>query len=79
MVAILDDNQKTLDETITLLYPTTRNLIDVVGSGGWYDATIVNATSPFTLAGGKGIPSLPLPTSLSGLLGIDSLSQAVGK
>jgi phospholipid/cholesterol/gamma-HCH transport system substrate-binding protein len=79
VVAILDDNQKTLDETITLLYPTTRNLIDVVGSGGWYDATIVNATSPFTLAGGKGIPSLPLPTSLSGLLGIDSLSQAVGK
>jgi phospholipid/cholesterol/gamma-HCH transport system substrate-binding protein len=78
VVAILDDNQKTLDETITLLYPTTRNLIDVVGSGGWYDATIVNATSPFTIIGGKGTPTLPLPTSLAGLLGIDSLTKAAG-
>jgi phospholipid/cholesterol/gamma-HCH transport system substrate-binding protein len=79
VVAILDDNQKSLDDTITLLYPTTRNLIDVVGSGGWYDATIVNATSPFTLVGGKGTPTLPLPTSLSDLLGIDSLEKAAAK
>jgi phospholipid/cholesterol/gamma-HCH transport system substrate-binding protein len=78
VVSILDNNQKTLDETITLLYPTTRNLIDVVGSGGWYDASIINATSPFTLVGGKGIPSLPLPTSLSDLLGIDGLAKAAG-
>ncbi len=79
VVDILDKNQKTLDETITLLYPTTRNLIDVVGSGGWYDATIINATSPFTIVGGKGVPTLPIPTSLSDLLGIDSLVKAVGK
>jgi phospholipid/cholesterol/gamma-HCH transport system substrate-binding protein len=78
VVSILDNNQKTLDETITLLYPTTRNLIDVVGSGGWYDATIINATNPFTLVGGKGVPGLPLPTSLSDLLGIDGLVKQVG-
>jgi phospholipid/cholesterol/gamma-HCH transport system substrate-binding protein len=79
VVQILNNNQKSLDDTITLLYPTTRNLIDVVGSGGWYDATVVNATNPFTLVGGKGVPQLPLPTSLSDLLGISSLEQAAGK
>ena len=78
VVSILDNNQKTLDETITLLYPTTRNLVDVVGSGGWYDATIVNATNPFTIVGGKGATTLPVPTSLAGLLGIDSLPKAAG-
>ena len=78
VVAILDNNQKTLDETITLLYPTVRNLVDIVGSGGWYDATIVNTTSPFTALGGKGLPGVPIPTSLAGLLGIDSLEKAAG-
>jgi len=76
VVQILDDNQKTLDETATLLYPTTRNLIDVVGSGGWYDATIINATNPFQLVGGKGPQGLPIPQTLAGLLGIDSLPGA---
>ena len=79
VVQILNNNQKSLDDTITLLYPTTRNLIDVVGSGGWYDATVVNATNPFQLVGGKGVPQLPLPTSLADLLGISSLEQAAGK
>jgi phospholipid/cholesterol/gamma-HCH transport system substrate-binding protein len=79
VVKILDDNQKSLDETITLLYPTTRNLIDVVGSGGWYDASVVNVLNPFQLVGGKGTPTLPLPKTLADLLGISSLQQATGK
>ncbi len=79
VVSILDNNQKSLDDTITLLYPTTRNLIDVVGSGGWYDASVVNATDPFQLVGGKGIPQLPVPKTLSDLLGITSLEQQAGK
>ncbi len=79
VVSILDNNQKSLDDTVTLLYPTTRNLIDVVGSGGWYDATVVNATNPFQLLGGKGIPTLPLPTSLGDLLGVTPLTPTGGK
>ncbi len=78
VVSILDQNQKTLDETVTLLYPTTRNLVDVAGSGGWYDATIINATNPFQILGGKGLPSVPLPTDLSQLLGVDQLGKALG-
>lgn len=79
VVAILNNNQKSLDDTITLLYPTTRNLVNIVGSGGWYDATAINATNPVQLLGGKGVPQLPLPTSLGDLLGVSSLQQAVGK
>jgi hypothetical protein len=63
---------------VTLLYPTVRNLVDVVGSGGWYDATVVNATNPFQILGGKGIPSLPLPHNLSDLLGVTGLEKALG-
>ena len=79
VVQILNNNQKSLDDTITLLYPTTRNLVNIVGSGGWYDATAINATNPVQLAGGTGTPGLPLPTSLGDLLGVTSLEQAAGK
>ncbi len=78
VVSILDNNQKSLDETITLLYPTTRNLVDVVGSGGWYDATVINATNPVTLFGGKGQTTVPIPQDLAGLLGIGQLAKAAG-
>jgi phospholipid/cholesterol/gamma-HCH transport system substrate-binding protein len=78
VVSILDRNQKNLDDLITLLYPTTRNLIDIVGSGGWYDATAINATSPAQLLGGHGLPHAPVPTTISGLLGVDQLQQALG-
>ncbi len=76
VVSILDKNQKSLDDLLKLLYPTTRNLIDIVGSGGWYDATMINATNPFQLVGGKGLPSLPLPTNIADLLGVTQLEQA---
>jgi len=78
VVSILDNNQKSLDETVTLLYPTTRNLVDVVGSGGWYDATVINATNPVTLLGGKGPTTVPLPQNLGDLLGVGQLTKASG-
>jgi phospholipid/cholesterol/gamma-HCH transport system substrate-binding protein len=78
VVSILDNNQKSLDDTVTLLYPTTRNLVDVVGSGGWYSASVINSTNPYTLLGGKGTPQLPLPNNLGDLLGISQLNNPGG-
>ncbi len=61
VLQILNNNQKSLDDTITLLYPTTRNLVNIVGSGGWYDATAINATNPVQILGGKGAQGHPAP------------------
>ena len=42
--AILSANQANLAKSIEMLYPTTRALIDTVGTGPWYDAILENMT-----------------------------------
>lgn len=67
---ILADNDAQLEESLKLLYPTTRNLINAVGTGAWYDAIVQNLIPVPDLPLGLGLPDVvPLvPRTVGDLL-----------
>jgi phospholipid/cholesterol/gamma-HCH transport system substrate-binding protein len=44
VTGILAKNSENLRKSVAMLYPTTRSLIDTVGTGPWYDAILENMT-----------------------------------
>lgn len=69
---ILAANAENLRKSIELLHPTTRSLIDTVGTGPWYDAILENITFIPNVPGLESTTPVPPGTArnLGELLGV---------
>lgn len=69
---ILADNQHNIEETMRLLYPTTRNLVDTVGTGAYFDGILANVTPVPEIPGllPRPDPLVGAPRTLGELLGL---------
>jgi hypothetical protein len=59
VVAILEDGQKNLQESIQRLFVWTRRNIETIGAGPWFDGEIVNFSNPFQAGGSNSTAKKP--------------------
>ena len=69
VTSILDNNREQIDQTVTMLVPWVRDLIDVVGQGPFFDGSLINTVNPFYVSG----PIPDVPKTLGDLLGLSAL------
>jgi phospholipid/cholesterol/gamma-HCH transport system substrate-binding protein len=70
VTTILDHTREQLDESVTLLVPWARTLIDVTSAGPFFVGSLINMVNPFTVNN----PLTSPPKTLGDLLGLTGLA-----